>query len=61
MHKPMKSGSTARASAGSGDATGSQASAVARLKELKSLLNQGLISQAEYQTESQKVLNQIVE
>ncbi len=39
----------------------SQAAAVARLKELKSLLNQGLISQSQYQTESQKLLNQIVE
>jgi len=39
----------------------SQAAAVARLKELKSLLNQGLITEAQYQTESQKVLNQIVQ
>lgn len=38
-----------------------QASAVARLKELKSLLNQGLITQSQYQEESQKLLNQIVE
>jgi hypothetical protein len=41
--------------------TGGQAAAVARLKEIKSLLNQGLISQSQYQEESQKLLNQIVE
>lgn len=41
--------------------TGGQAAAVAKLKELKSLLNQGLISQSQYQAESQKLLNQIVE
>ena len=39
----------------------SQASAVARLKELKSLQQQGLITEAQYQEESQKLLNQIVE
>ena len=39
----------------------SQTSAVARLKELKGLLNQGLITQAQYQQESQKLLNQIAE
>ena len=41
--------------------TSSQASAVARLKELKSLQKQGLITEAQYQKESQKLLNQIVE
>jgi hypothetical protein len=39
----------------------SQAAAVAKLKELKSLQSQGLISEAQYQTESQKLLNQIVQ
>ena len=39
----------------------SQASAVARLKELKSLQEQGLITEAQYQEESQKLLNQIAE
>jgi len=38
-----------------------QASAVARLKELKSLQKQGLITEAQYQEESQKLLNQIAE
>jgi hypothetical protein len=38
-----------------------QASAVAKLKELKSLQSQGLISEAQYQAESQKLLNQIVQ
>ena len=38
-----------------------QAAAVAKLKELKSLQSQGLISEAQYQTESQKLLNQIVQ
>jgi hypothetical protein len=39
----------------------SQAEAVKRLKELKSLQRQGLITEAQYQAESQKLLNQIVE
>ncbi|HSE89886.1 MAG TPA: SHOCT domain-containing protein [Candidatus Binatia bacterium] len=39
----------------------SQTSAVARLKELKSMLNQGLITQSQYQEESQKILNQLTE
>jgi hypothetical protein len=39
----------------------SQAAAVAKLKELKSLQTQGLISEAQYQAESQKLLNQIVQ
>jgi hypothetical protein len=34
---------------------------VAKLKELKSLQSQGLITEAQYQTESQKLLNQIVQ
>ena len=41
--------------------TGSQAAAVARLKELKSLQQQGIITEAQYQAGSQKLLNQIVE
>ena len=41
--------------------TSSQAEAVKRLKELKSLEQQGLITEAQYQEESQKLLNQIVE
>jgi hypothetical protein len=39
----------------------SQASAVARLKELKSMLNDGLITQSQYQEASQKILNQLAE
>jgi hypothetical protein len=38
-----------------------QAAAVAKLKELKSLQTQGLISEAQYQAESQKLLSQIVQ
>ena len=38
-----------------------QAAAIAKLKELKSLQSQGLISEAQYQAESQKLLNQIVQ
>jgi hypothetical protein len=41
--------------------TATQAAAVARLKELKSLLNQGLITQTQYEEESQKLLNEIVQ
>lgn len=41
--------------------SGGQAAAVAKLKELKSLQSQGLISEAQYQAESQKLLNQIVQ
>ncbi|MFZ0612597.1 MAG: SHOCT domain-containing protein [Desulfobacterales bacterium] len=41
--------------------TNTQAEAVARLKELKSLQQQGLITEAQYQAESQKLLNQMVE
>ena len=41
--------------------TNTQESAVARLKELKSLQKQGLITEAQYQEESQKLLNQIAE
>jgi len=41
--------------------TSSQAEAVKRLKELKSLEKQGLITESQYQEESQKLLNQIVE
>jgi len=42
-------------------ATGGQAAAIAKLKELKSLQSQGLITEAQYQAESQKLLNQIVQ
>jgi hypothetical protein len=38
-----------------------QAAAVAKLKELKSLQKQGLITEADYQAASQKLLNQIVQ
>ena len=41
--------------------TNTQAAAMAKLKELKSLQKQGLISEAQYQAESQKILNQLVE
>jgi hypothetical protein len=41
--------------------TNTQAAAVAKLKELKSLQKQGLISEAQYQAESQKLLNELVE
>jgi hypothetical protein len=39
----------------------SQAATVAKLKELKSLLNQGLITQGQYETQSQKLLNELVQ
>lgn len=35
--------------------------AVQKLKQLKSLLNQGLITQSQYQEESQKILNELVQ
>jgi hypothetical protein len=41
--------------------SGSQAAAVQKLKELKSLQSQGLITEAQYQAESQTLLNQIVQ
>ncbi len=41
--------------------TNTQAAAVAKLKELKSLQKRGLITEAQYQAESQKILNQLVE
>jgi hypothetical protein len=41
--------------------TNTQAAAVAKLKELKSLQKQGLITEAQYQAESQKLLNQLTE
>ena len=44
-----------------GAVSSSQAAAVAKLKELKSLQSQGLISEAQYQAESQKLLNDIVQ
>jgi hypothetical protein len=40
--------------------TASQASAVAKLKELKSLLDQGVITKSQYDADSQKLLDQIV-
>ena len=42
-------------------AAGGQAAAIAKLKELKSLQSQGLITEAQYQAESQKLLNQIMQ
>ena len=39
----------------------SQAAAVQKLKELKSLQSQNLITEAQYQAESQKLLQQIVQ
>jgi hypothetical protein len=42
-------------------ATNTQAAAMAKLKELKSMQKQGLITEAQYQAESQKLLNQLVE
>ena len=39
----------------------SQAATVAKLKELKSLLNQGLITQGQYEVQSQKLLNELVQ
>jgi hypothetical protein len=41
--------------------TATQAAAVAKLKELKSLLGQGLITQAQYDADSKKLLDQIVQ
>jgi len=41
--------------------TNTQAAAVAKLKELKSMQKEGLITEAQYQAESQKILNQMVE
>jgi len=42
-------------------ATNTQAALLSKLKELKSLQKQGLITEAQYQAESQKILNQLVE
>jgi hypothetical protein len=42
-------------------AANTQAAIVAKLKELKSLQKQGLITEAQYQAESQKLLNQLTE
>jgi hypothetical protein len=39
--------------------TGSQAAAVASLKELKSLQAQGLITEQQYQQQSQELLDEI--
>jgi hypothetical protein len=40
--------------------TASQVSAVAKLKELKSLMDSGVITKAQYQADSQKLLDEIV-
>ena len=40
--------------------TASEASAVAKLKQLKSLLDQGVITKSQYQEDSQKLLDEIV-
>jgi len=41
--------------------TASQTAAVAKLKELKSLLSQGLITQAQYDADSKKLVDQIIQ
>ena len=41
--------------------TSGQAATVQKLKELKSLLNQGLITQSQYDADSQKLLNELVQ
>jgi hypothetical protein len=41
--------------------TATQAAAVAKLKELKSLLGQGLITQAQYDADSKKLVDQIIQ
>jgi len=41
-------------------ASGSQAATVKKLKELKSLLDQGLITQAQYDADSQKLVTELV-
>jgi len=41
--------------------TSTQAATVQKLKELKSLLNQGLITQSQYNADSQKLLNELVQ
>jgi len=41
--------------------TTSQAAAVAKLKELKSLLGQGLITQAQYDADSKKLVDEIIQ
>lgn len=38
-----------------------QAATVQKLKELKSLLNQGLITQSQYNTDSQKLVNELIQ
>lgn len=38
----------------------SQAATVQKMKELKQLLSQGIITQAQYDTESQKLLNELL-
>jgi hypothetical protein len=37
------------------------AATVQKLKELKSLLNQGLITQTQYNTDSQKLVNELIQ
>jgi hypothetical protein len=58
---PAASPASPPAPAPAAGVTPSQAAAVAKLKELKSLLSQGLITQSQYQADSQKLLDQIVQ
>jgi hypothetical protein len=58
---PAASPASPPAPAAAASVTANQAAAVAKLKELKSLLNQGLITQSQYQADSQKLLDQIVQ
>jgi hypothetical protein len=51
----------APATAAPAAATSRQAQATQHLKTLKSLLNQGLITQEQYQAESQKILDQLLQ
>jgi len=61
--KPVYSAPPPAAPAPSGSSaavTSNQAEIVAKLKELKSLRNQGLITQGQYDEQSQKLLNELV-
>jgi hypothetical protein len=58
--RPAAPPATAPAPAPAAGLTGSQASAVAKLKELKSLLDSGVITKSQYQADSQKLLDEIV-
>ena len=59
--KPAAQPTSPPAPAPAAGLTASQAAAVAKLKELKSLLGQGLITQAQYDADSKKLLDQIVQ